>query len=140
MLNGWLLALGGLPKIGWLALLYMEVPWATAPLTIVLGDLMFRRPVRVRRIVRTLLASLAAMIVSQVFLRGILLVVVVVMPSRFPFLNEVILLEQEPVRRERKSIYKQIKRARSLTTGDEVDLFTRWLGQLFLGTTFRSAC
>ncbi len=104
VLNGWLLALGGLPKIGWIVLLYLEVPWATAPLTLVLGDLMFGRPVRVRRIVRTLLVSLPAMIVCQLFLRGILLVVcrgdavaVSVSERGDP-------ARAEPVRRERKGI------------------------------------
>ena len=136
VLNGWLLAEPGFPTIGWIALLYVEVPWATAPLTIVLGDLMFRRQVRLARIAGTLLVGLPAMILSQVLLRGLLLVFVVVMPSQYPFLDEVILLEQEVEKSERKSVFDQIRRARMLTSGYEGEFFVRWLGQLLLGTTF----
>jgi hypothetical protein len=129
-LNAWLLADPNFPTIVWMPLLFMEVPWATAPLTLVLGDLMFGRTAKVPRIARTLLVRLPSLIWSQLFLRGILLVFVIVMPSQYAFLNEVILLE------ERKSVFQQIRRARKLTRGCEGEFLMRWLGQLFLGTTF----
>jgi hypothetical protein len=135
-LNEWLLADPDFPQIGWMALLALEVPWATAPLTVVLGALMFGRPVKLTRIARTLFECSPALIMSQLIVRGALLVFVIVMPSQYPFLNEVILLEREVNPRERKGVFGQIKRARGLTRGYEGDFFMRWLGQLFLGTTF----
>jgi hypothetical protein len=135
-LNLWLLSDPSFPPLGWMAILMLEVPWATAPLTLVLGALMFGRPVKPSRMARTLFESLPALILSQLMVRGLLLVFVVVMPSRLPFLNEVILLERESNPRERKGVFAQIARARRLTRGFEGDFFVRWLAQLFLGTTF----
>src|SRR5262245_23986919 len=41
VLNHWLLSEGQVPFSIWLVLLFFEAPWATSPLTIVLGGLMF---------------------------------------------------------------------------------------------------
>ena len=49
--------------------------------------------------------------------------------SQYAYLNEVILLERSPR-------FRQFKRSRTLSRGFEGDFFVRWLGQLFLGTTF----
>ncbi len=45
-LNFWLLSDVNFSRALWPLLLIMEAPWATAPLTIVLGDLMFGVPFR----------------------------------------------------------------------------------------------
>ena len=72
-LNVWLLSadrsLSGL----WIPLLLMEAPWATAPLTLVLGDLMFGVRPRPGRIVKTLVVSFPALFLTQFLVRGILL-------------------------------------------------------------------
>ena len=52
VLNYWVLSDPNLelPLLTWIILLAMEAPWATAPLTVVLGDLMFQMPLRLPRI------------------------------------------------------------------------------------------
>ena len=51
-LNVWLLSDLAFPRYCWVLLLLMEMPWATAPLTLVLGDLMFGVRPRPGRIVQ----------------------------------------------------------------------------------------
>ena len=46
VLNAWLLSDPSFSTVYWIMLLALEVPWATAPLTLVLGDLMFGIPAR----------------------------------------------------------------------------------------------
>ena len=70
----------------------MEAPWATAPLTFVLGDLMFGVRPRPGKILKTLVVSLPALVVTQFLFRGLLLLTVigyVLVPSQYAFLNEV---------------------------------------------------
>jgi hypothetical protein len=132
VLNWWLLSDPSFPTIGWIALLVLEVPWATAPLTLVIGDLMFGIPARPRRLARRLLVGVPALILSQLIVRGVYCVCFIlypVMPSQHPFLNEVVLLE-------RSGPIEQFKRSRALSRGIEGELFLRWLVQLFLGATF----
>jgi hypothetical protein len=132
VLNGWLLSDPGFPTSGWLVLLMLEVPWATAPLTLVIGDLMFGIPAKPHRLARTMLVSLPALILSQLIVRGLLLLCVVtypVMPAQYPFLNEVILLE-------RSGPLRQFTRSMILTRDCGGELFMRWLGQIVLGAIF----
>jgi hypothetical protein len=131
-LNVWLLSDPEFSRFYWGILLILETPFATAPLTLVLGELMFDRPPRLGRMARTLLASLPAMIATQLFVRGILLGTVVgylAMPAQYSFLDEVILLE-------RLGVGRTLARSRDLASGFEGELFIRWLGQLFLGMIF----
>jgi hypothetical protein len=118
--------------VDWALLLILEVPWATAPLTVVLGDLMFQMPVNLSRVTKTLVSGVPALILGQLIVRGTLLMCMVfypLMPSQYAFLNEVILLE-------RSSAFGQFKRSRTLSHGVEGELFMRWLFQLTLGATF----
>jgi hypothetical protein len=128
-LNLWLLADPELSRVYWVILLALETPWATAPLTLVLGDLMLNKPPRPGRMFKTLLESLPAMIGLQLVVRVILLFTVVVIPAQYSFLDEIILLE-------RRSLRAAPQRSRELSSGFGGELFIRWLGQLFLGTIF----
>jgi hypothetical protein len=131
-LNYWLLSDPAFPTMGWIVLLVLEVPWATAPLTLVLGDLMFEVPPDVPRYVKTLVVCLPALAVGQLLVRGIMLVFFVFypfMPTQYAFLNEVILLE-------RVAVHRQFRRSRALNRGFEGESFVRWLCQLFLATSF----
>jgi len=131
-LNIWLLSDPDFSLSFWLALLLLETPWATAPLTVVLGDLMFGVRPRPRRVLKTLLTSLPALILTQLVVRGLLLLFVVtypLMPAQYAFLGEVILLE-------RVSVFRSLKRSRTLSHGFESELFLRWMGQIFLGSIF----
>ena len=143
-LNYWLLSDPDLPPSLWVVLLIFEAPWATAPLTLVLGDLMFGVPPRLPRMLKALLVSLPAMILSQVIVRGVLLVTIVgypFMPSQYAFLNEVILLERLGTFRRRKRQQRSddesmFIRLRTLSRGFEGEFFVRWLVQIFIGLTF----
>jgi len=131
-LNIWLLANPSFPPFAWPALLLLEAPWATAPLTLVLGDLMFGVKPRPRTICLALLISLPALVLAQFVVRGLLLLFVVMyplMPAQYAFLDEVILLE-------RVSIFQIFHRCRVLSRGFEGELFLRWIGQISLGAIF----
>lgn len=113
-------------------LLFLEIPLATAPLTVVLGDLMFEVPVTPYRVGRALLRGLPSLIFSQLLLRGVLLVTIVgylVFPCRFAYLDEVVLLE-------RLRWFKAMGRASALCRGQEGEYFLNWLAQIALGVTF----
>ena len=116
----------------WILLLLMEAPWATAPLTVVLGDLMFGVPPRPGKVLKTLLAACPAMFLTQFVVRALLLLLVVGyvwMPTRFSFVNEVLLLERlGPIR--------AFKRSTAIARAFEGELFVRWIGQVLLGATF----
>ncbi len=78
-------------------LLAMEVPWATAPLTVMLGGLMFGDRPRARRIIVTLFRALPSLLVYQGLMRAFLLLFLLpsaLLPSKLAFLNEVTLLER----------------------------------------------
>lgn len=131
-LNAWLTSDPEFPVVLYLALLVMEVPWATAPLTVVLGGLMFGERPSAGRVARTLLRGLPAMILYQFVARGMLLTAVVaypVVPTRLAFLDEVILLERGKMRRV-------VKRCSELTGLRGADLFGQWVAQLVFGVLF----
>jgi hypothetical protein len=131
-LNYWLGCDPATSLFFFVCLLVIEVPFATAPLTVVLGDLMFDAPVTLRRVARTLLRGLPSLIITQFLLRGVLLVTVVayfLFPSRYAFLDEVILLE-------RLSWTSALGRAGALCRGQQGDYFLRWLAQVALATIF----
>ncbi len=131
-LNIWLLSAADFPPFFWLVLLLFETPWATAPLTLVLGDLMFEKPPAPAMILRKLLISLPALILAQFVVRGLLTVFVFtypLMPAQYAFLNEIILLE-------RVKVLRSFERSRDLSRGSEGEFFSRWLGQIFFGSIF----
>ncbi len=78
-------------------LLAIEAPWATAPLTVAMGGLMFGNRPSAGRMVRTLFVSSGRMFLYQGLARGALLLIWMIgafFAGKFRFLNEVILLEQ----------------------------------------------
>src|SRR5262245_57242914 len=65
-LNAWLLSDPDIPRWYCLVLLFMEAPWATALLTLVLGGLMFDQPPRAGAMFRRIALALPALILTQV--------------------------------------------------------------------------
>jgi hypothetical protein len=131
-LNFWLLSDVNLTRPSWIPLLFLEAPWATAPLTLVLGGLMFDRPPRPGSILRRIVISLPILVFTQFFLRGLLglsVILIPLIPSRLWFLNEVILLE-------RAQGLKAIRRCSQLCRKRAGELFAQWIGQIFLGLLF----
>jgi hypothetical protein len=131
-LNDWLMTDPDFPFGVFLLLLLLEAPWATAPLTIVLGGLMFGEEPRVGRVLKILLRALPSMFVFQGLLRLFLictLILLPLLPSRLSFLNEVILLE-------RGKFWSPIRRCSVLSGFRGGDLFGQALALLFFGILF----
>jgi hypothetical protein len=81
----------------WLFLVLLEAPLAVAPLTIVLGGLLFGRKVSAGEVLETLGRCAIPLILYQVVLRTIVLGSLLfawIWPLRLSFANEVILLER----------------------------------------------
>jgi len=130
--NAWLTNERAFPAGLYILSLALEIPWATAPLTIVLGGLMFGERPSARRTLTTLVRSFPSMLLFQFFLRGILLVTMILsplIPMRMAFLNEVILLERGRWR-------TALRRGSILCQARGGDLFGQWLVQLFFGALF----
>jgi hypothetical protein len=131
-LDAWLLRLPDFPAGVVPLLLYWEVPWATAPLTVVLGSLMFGRRVRVRDVLAALGRGLPALIVYQGIVRSSVFmtcVLVPFLPARLCFLNEVILLE-------RYRFWGTLGRSWTLTRDRGTELFGQWVFQVVMGVLF----
>jgi hypothetical protein len=131
-LNAWLTTDPEIPLLYYPAMLAVEAPWATAPLTVVLGGLMFGERPSVVNVLRALARGLPALILYQLFIRAFLVVSVVlfpIVPGKLGFLNEVILLERGKAR-------GVVARSTTLTGNRGGDFFGQWLAQLVLGSLF----
>jgi hypothetical protein len=131
-LNAWLTSNPEFPVLGYLGLLLLEAPWATAPLTVVLGGMMFGERPTAGRVARALARGLPAMIAYQLVIRAVLLVTVVLyplVPSRLAFLDEVILLE-------RGRFWSVVKRCSTLCGLRGGDLFGQWAASIGFGALF----
>ncbi|MEO6809995.1 MAG: hypothetical protein ABI353_12855 [Isosphaeraceae bacterium] len=120
-----------------LALVMLASPWATAPLTVVLGGLMFGDRPPPKRIASTLLRALPALMLYQGLLRAVFVLIPILIPiilSRYAFLNEVILLERNKVdERARQSVDR---RCGALCGDRGSELFGHWLIQVGFGILF----
>ncbi|QDV34201.1 hypothetical protein [Tautonia plasticadhaerens] len=132
-LNAWLTAGSGESRAALqLALIALEAPLATAPLTVVLGGLMFGSRPRAGRVAATTFRQLGPMVLYQGALRGLLLASIVLawlVPARFAFLNEVVLLE-------RGRWWKAWSRCGDLSNERRGELFGQWLAQVAFGSMF----
>ena len=119
----------------WSVLLVMiEAPLATAPLTLYLGQALFVDKPKAGRIARDFLSCLPQLLVLQVLLRAVLIVPVItwIVPYvLWPFLNEVILLERNPLV-GRPGQISTLARNGQLHRGNSGDFFLRGLGTLIL--------
>lgn len=131
-LNVWLISHADVSIAQFLIVLLLEAPWATAPLTAVLGIMMFGERPTAARVSRTLLRGLPGMVLYQTILRAILTASVFAIPfipSQLAFLNEVILLEKGP-------LLGVSRRCAMLCGVRGTEFFARWLGQIVLGVMF----
>jgi hypothetical protein len=131
-LNFWLLSNPDFSRALWPVLLFLEAPWATAPLTVVLGGLMFGQPPGFGSVLRRLVVALPALFLMHVIVRCGLTITMILfwlVPARLWFASEVILLE-------RSSGWKAIGRSFQLTRDRPGEFVLRWLGQLFFGLVF----
>jgi hypothetical protein len=131
-LNAWLMSNPEFPLEGFAFLVVLETPWATAPLTLVLGGLMFGQRPRIGRLARRLLRAVPSLFIHQLLLPLVLIATLfflVLIPMRLKFLNEVILLEGGPW-------WRASSRSAQLCARRGANLFAQALAQLFFGVTF----
>ncbi len=136
VLNAWLLA-GysdqdfelGYPPIYLLLmtlLVLYEIPLATAPATIFLGEAVFAERPGPSQIARTFWRGLPQMFLFQGLLRWWF--------WTWPYFSEVILLEQNPLRAKDSRQLSTLQRSKSLHGGNAGDLFSRIFFALGLGS------
>lgn len=97
----------GIPVL-YFTLVFLEAPFATAPITLFLGQITFQSRVSTLRLLSDFFRSLGQLLAFQFVVRCALLVLFVIptvlVPLRRKFLNEIILLERNPWRRTRKRL------------------------------------
>lgn len=89
----------------WCFLLLLFAPWASAPVEIVLGRLMFSQPLSIVEIIKQLFSRPFSMLFYQGFLRFFCIlfgVTLIFLPNFLGFVNEIIYLERTPFRGVRK--------------------------------------
>ena len=106
-------------------LVLFEAPLATAPATLYLGKAVFDERPDPRRIAREFLRSLPQLLLCQVLLR--------LFYVRWSYLNEVILLERNPLWRAKRSGESTLQRARILHSGEGGDLIGRAFVVIIVG-------
>jgi hypothetical protein len=117
-------------------LVVLEIPLATAPATVYLGQVLFEERSSAGKITRSLGRAWTQLLFYQVFVRAILVVPVVtwlVLYLHRPYLNEVILLERNPIRQRSSEGPSTGRRCRMLHRGQDGVLFGRWMGSLVVG-------
>ncbi len=126
-LNAWLFHAvpdleAGVPICLWM----VEAPFATAPLTIALGALMFGQKVTIGKVLSSLLRASFTLVLVHGFLRIVLFFWI---PTRLAFANEVILLE-------RGRWWKIFRRGADLASRREGELFLMGVLQIVLTYVF----
>jgi hypothetical protein len=132
LFNSWLMADQERPPTLWLLLYLLEAPWATAPLTVVLGGLMFGQVPGLRAVLGRLARALPTLVFVHLVVRSLLCLTIVLIrwiSGRLWFASEVILLEQT-------TGFKALRRCGQLSSGRSGEFFAHWLGQLGFGLVF----
>ncbi len=132
VLDAWLLESDILPRSAWFGLVFLEIPFATAPLSLVLSDALFRIRIRPAAIARRLASGLPGLIVWSLIVRPLLWISVVGIPfalARMPYTVEVVLLERVPFSRF-------WRRTAVLARGAEGSMMLRQLAAVVLGLVF----
>lgn len=114
----------------------VEAPLATAPITLFLGHALFLEKPRAGRIAKEFMLSLPQILLFQVVFRIPLLALIfpwIYLFGNWPFINEVILLERNPVFRRQAGQMTTFRRLRTLHGGVAGDLFPRWLASMAFG-------
>jgi len=126
--------------VGYMLLLMVfvvwEIPLATAPATLYLGQAVFQQRPSASRIAGDFLQSLPQLFVYQVLLRMLLVWLLVGwlwLFSRYTYLSEVILLERNPLRQRSSAKPSTGRRCRTLHSGVGGALLVRGMGSAALG-------
>ena len=114
----------------------IEAPTATAFVTLYLGKALFMDKPKPRELLRQFWQCLPQLLCYQVLVRGImsLLVITWIVPYlSWPYLNEVILLERNPLRGRRGRDISTYRRSSMLHASNNGDFFLWMLGGAILG-------
>lgn len=121
----------------WMLLLVIwETPLVTGLATLYLGEAVFTERPRVGSMVSLFVRSLPQLFVFQVVVRGLLIPMVLTWFVPFavwPYMNEVILLERNPLWRHRAGQMTTFRRSRALHGNSVGDLFGRWMATTAFG-------
>ncbi len=144
-------------RYAWLmiALVFIEAPLATSVLTMFLGATVFEEQTNVRQAMRDTLKRLPQLLWCQGIIRGVLPAIALAATARWsvevngfteiflmivlmlysmalrsfrPFINEIILLERNPLRSRQTNIITAGKRSKYLHDPSGGDLVLRWMG------------
>lgn len=113
-----------------------EVPLATAPITLYLGQALFLERPGPGKLLKDFATSLPQLILYQVLARAIVVWPVIFIPVVFvgwPYLSEIILLERNPWRKRSPTGTSTITRSSNMHGRNRGELFNRWFGSLLLG-------
>jgi hypothetical protein len=117
-------------------LICWELPLATAPITLYLGQALFLERPSAGKLVKDFVASLPQMLLYQVLMRGALVWFVITIPVLFvgwPYLSEIILLERNPWRKRSPAGTSTFSRSSNMHGRNRGELFNRWFSSLVLG-------
>lgn len=147
-------------------LVFIEAPWATAILTTYLGAAVFDEGINVRKaaqetwrrwpqmlwcqgIVRGIVPALVLVAISRQyeevnwlidgFLLSLLSLYVIALRAFRPFINEIVLLERNPLRAKNAQTITAGKRSKYLHDPSGGDLVVRWMGAAFVGSLMAMA-
>lgn len=113
-----------------------EVPLATAPITLYLGQALFVERPSAGKLVKDFATSLPQLILYQVFVRGVVVWLIIFIPVAFvgwPYLSEIILLERNPWRKRSPNGTSTLTRSSNMHGRNRGELFNRWFGSVALG-------
>jgi len=120
-----------------LLLVVWQIPLATAPMTIYLGQAMFDDKVNIVQLARGFWSSLPQLIFYQVIGRGFfvpLMFTLAIPYAGWPYLNEIILLERNRMRRGRHARMTTFRRSQMFHGGSTGELFGAWMLGMVVGT------
>lgn len=118
-------------------LTYVEMPFATAPVTLYLGQALFLERPNAARMMKDFVATLPQMICYQLLPRAFCILFVITIPVPFlgwPYLGEIVLLERNPWRKRKPAGTSTFSRSGNMHSRNRGELFVRWLASLFIGT------
>jgi len=137
LLNGWLLyevlqddLWYEFPGGYWtmmIALVALEAPFATAPIAVYLGRMTFAAEISLRAMVVDLVRSIPQMLVVQGLLRCLLMPILCVPYWMSPYMNELVLLERNPLFAGKAKRLTTMRRSRNLHGSNGGELFGRWI-------------
>ena len=119
-------------------LVLIEAPLATAPITLYLGQALFVERPSGKKIARDFLSCLPQLLLFQCLLRNLLIFPIIMAYALWPYLNEIILLERNPLT-TRGGQMSTIKRNSLMHQGGSGDNIARAIGAAVLASLLIAA-